>query len=260
MKAQRETNTSDDSEAPIQKKPNTKNSWYEKYLEATIGAVITIFLVGIVSWTFGHFATKIASIEKNIAAHHGPQWEEMEKVVAVGNLRSEFLKAKADYEEKLSELSKSLKKKDLEIEKALNRHESISSALLEWSEQIDKVVKDSREREYEAYAHLTTHAPNNANVALLNTAHLGGTRFKAGDKVVITNSSSGRREKTTVKIVSAYTDLDNTDVLVQIAQQPAKILGLSKQLGKIKVIVKKDKPDANDPSRWRPLREISANR
>lgn len=111
-------------------------------------------------------------------------------------------------------------------------------------------------REFEGYAHLTTHAPSNDNVALLNTAHIGGTRFSTGDEVIVKNTSSGHSEKATVRIVSAYTDLDNTDVIIQLAQQPANMIGLTKELGKIKVIVKREKVDKKDPDRWRCLSEL----
>jgi len=250
-------NTKTGNNAPDNDNPQAKqDSWYGKYIEKIIAAVISVFLIGIVSWAFGHFATKIENIEKNIAAHHGPQWEKLEKVVAVGNLRSEFLQAKQEYANKLTALELALKNKDKELSKAIRANSLLTSAFKEWARQADKVVSASREREFEAYAHLTTHAPDNADVALLNTAHVGGTRFNTGDQVIITNTSSGRREKAAVKIVSAYTDIENTDVLVQIAEQPAEILGLSKSLGRIKVIVKKEKPERDDPNRWIPIAEV----
>ncbi|MFT7009319.1 MAG: hypothetical protein ACJAXJ_003867 [Colwellia sp.] len=224
-------------------------SWYKKYIEVIIAGVIGTFLIGIVSWTFGNFATKIDNIEKIISAHHGPQWEEASGVLSVVKLRSEFVQAKNEYSIKLKLLDKKLSD-------SLENNKKLIKALRYWTMQADKVVTASRERQYEAYAHLTTSAPSNKDVALLNTAHIGGTRFNAGDRVVITNTSSGKREKTTVTITSAYTDLENTDVLIQIAEQPAKILGLSLILGRIKVIVQKEKPDENDPKRWKKINEI----
>lgn len=244
------------AEAGRTKEKKDDGPWYKNYAEVVIGGTITAFLIGVVAWTFGHFATKIDHIEKTIAAHHGPEWEQIEKVVAIGQLRSEFIEAKKEYEHKLLSLSSELEKKITVINEVLKENTVLLKALEHWTTQGDNIVMASREREYEAYAHLTNLAPPEADVALINTAHIGGTRFNIGDDVVVTNTSSGRRENVTVKIVSAYTDLDNTDVLIQIAQQPANILGLSKTLGRIKVIVKKDKPDPNDPKRWKSFPEL----
>lgn len=233
----------------------SKSKLHDFFAKALI-PVISFIVIAMISWAFGNFTTKLDHIEKTIAAHHGPHWETIGNVVAVGNLRSEFLQAKQEYIKKLEDLEQILTDEDSSIKKLLAKNIKLLNAFEEWSEQADKVVEKSRELEYEAYAHLTTHAPGNADVALINTAHIGGTRFNTGENVKLINTSSGRREQATVKIVSAYTDLDNTDVLVQIAQQPATLLGLSRELGRIKVIVKKLRPEINDPNRWKPISEL----
>ncbi len=247
------------STEPVKGASSDRPLWYEKYLEKFIGSAIAVFLVGVVSWAFGHFATKIEHIENTIAAHHGPEWEKIEKVVAVGNLRSEFLQAKSEYELKLNKLEHLVSENDEKLQKALDENKALLVALRKWAEAADKLVMESRSREYEAYAHLTNHAQQNSDVALLNTAHIGGTRFKIGDRIVLTNKSSGLSEQATVTIAGAYSDLNNTDVLVQLAKKPADLLGLSETLGRIKVLVKREEPDPNDPKRWKTIDKITEN-
>lgn len=149
--------------------------FFNSLLEAIIGGSISAVLIGGVVWAITHFATKIENIEKTIAAHHGPQWAEIEKVVAVGNLRAEFLKAKKEYEEKLGKLSTELKLKDQKMEETQDKHIALLGALSEWTKRGDKLVLSSFGKKYDAYAHLSEKASKNKDVAVLNVAHASGT-------------------------------------------------------------------------------------
>lgn len=251
------TNQGVDSKKQAKKSKKEKEPpWFKKYIEVIIGGAISAFLIGGVVWVISHFATKIDNIEKTIAAHHGPQWAEISKVIAVGNLRAEFIKAKQEYERKLGELATELKLKDQEIKIQQEKNRKLISALTAWTEKGDQLVLSSFGKKYDAIAHLSNLAPKTENVALLNVAHASGTRFKVGDKVEVINTGSGRAETTTLLITSAYTDLDHTDVLLQLGQQSANVLGLSQKLGKIKIAVKKHTLPKDDPNRWKTISEL----
>jgi hypothetical protein len=75
-------------------------------------------------------------------------------------------------------------------------------------------------RKYDAYAHLSGKAARDKDVAILNVAHASDTRFKTGDKINVTNIGSGQSETTVVEITSAYIDIDHSDVLIQLGEQP----------------------------------------
>lgn len=206
---------------------NKNNGLRSKYIEFILGGLVTIVLFGVLVWAVNYFTTKIDNIEETIAAHHGPQWKEIEKVIAVG---------------KLQEITEQLEKKSRVIEK--------------WIAQGDKIMQGVQNREYEAYSHLTKKIRPNELSALLNTAHINGTRFNTGDELKVINIDSGARESVIVKVISTYSDMNHTDVLIQLGEAPAEIIGLSETLGKVRVMVKRKELDLEDPRRWKPFDEL----
>lgn len=236
-----------------QRRGNTRpEGIWGKLSEHVLATAITVILFGtvtaLVTYWVSYFVNKINAIETTIAKHHGPEWHTLEKVVEIGELRREFLEAKAEYDIKLTALEQLMGQQIDELQEQ-------SEAIAMWTKQGDAIMHDVQRREYDAYAHLANWLPDDENVATVNIAHVKGRSFQVGDYVVVRNEHSGRKEQIEVRVAQQYSDLDNTDVLLQLGSGPARALNFSLELGKLKINARKK---FSDDKRWRSYRELLA--
>lgn len=231
--------------------PPRENIWHkmsEHILALTISIILFGTVASLVGYGVSYFINRMNYIEMTIAKHHGPEWHTIEKVVAIGELRNEFVEAKNEYDKKLKDLEESINENIKELQK-------YSKAIVIWTKQGDAIMREVQAREHDAYAHLTTKVASDEDVAAVNVSHIKGTSFKVGDRVIVRNDVSGLKEQIVVRIVQQYSDLDHTDVLLQLGPAPAKALNFSQDLGKLKINARKE---IDEEKRWHSYDELLA--
>ncbi len=214
------------------------NNKKSKYFEIIIGAIVTLG-IAVIGYTFKDFADKIDSIESTIAKHHGPEWQKVEKVIAITNLKNET------------------ENTIVSLQKRIEKLEKIKEALCCWTEQGDRIMTEVQNRKYDCYAHINIKSKSNEKSAFLNTANIYGRNFQVGDEIEVQNLSSGSSETVIAKIVSTYSNLDFSDVLIQLNEKAAEVINFSVERGKIKVRVSPKKQSPNKS--WKTLEMLRDN-
>lgn len=202
-----------------------------------VGALFTAFVI----WYFSFLHGTIDRLEKTISAHHGPQWEEIDKIVKIGELRQQV--AKLENTIKLLETRLSLEIGDLRVRDEVS---------IRWIKQNDEEIIKRFHQDVDGIAQLTNKIDDDKLEATLNLAHPKSANFQINSNVNVTNLVSGKHEQIKVKITSHYNSLDDSNVILQLSPLAARRIGLSQTRGIIKVRVINPK----DEITWKTIEEL----
>ncbi len=224
------------NEGPASKNKIFSLSWLREHVvEAIIVSFITVF-IAILGWIVTDYTDKIKKIEHTIAKHHGPEWENIERIIEAVKLQEDVKRLHNN----VDSLSEQLKKERDVID--------------EWTKQVDKIMQRMQQIESIAYAHITMQLNNDENLVLINKANRYSMHYKIGYDIHVENLDSPNHECILAKVESTYHDLDNNDVLIQINKRGATSLNFTREMGKIRVAVRVEElpPDR----RWKTIEDI----
>jgi hypothetical protein len=217
------------------REPKPKGRLTGDLLEKVIVGALSIFLVSGVTYYVTNTWKRIDKLEANVAKHHGPEWQTIDKIIGTMQLKNEFIGRVGP------------------LEAELDHAHVVEDALKLWTAQFDAVSRRIRQRESQALAFYSERVMGKA--VTINTAHPRGGFFAVGNVVQITNLSDHTRPTTEGSVAGTYTDLDNSDVLIQVGDEAARQLSFSLSRGKVKVSVTNE--DA--VREWKTFSELLAN-
>ncbi len=196
-----------------------------KYSEIIIGCLISIVLLGAVICLIEDYTNRLKAIEHIMQKIGGPNWN---------TPNHDFPNIEALHSQVV----------------CLDRQKF--KALLAWAKVIDKNFIDKYSKSLVGYAHITDRLDNKQAQVLLNISNLNGECLDIGDKIEIVNIESPLNEKVNVVVCSIYSDLQHTDVIVQVNHKVANLINFDPKRGKLKVKLNRV---LNEDNKWYSLDE-----
>lgn len=188
------------------------------------------------------FYTKLHSIEKNIAQHHGQDWQELSNIVQISQIQGEVSNVRESLLNGISENENEIASADLQIKQLKN-----------WARHNDMIMLDENRSIYSANALYDDFGGSEA-LCKVNIAHLNGGEFKIGDLVSITNEDSRQKDTINCTIDSTINDRDEGSVLYSLNAYAAQRLSFTKEVGRISIST--NLVDIPEYRRWRAINEF----